>query len=153
MILFTYRGFPPSSNRLYFRNSLTTVARKYAEDFSKFMMQNYGHMLQPGIFEPDRVYALHLRFFFPTIINETWNNPAVKASKRAKERYKRFDLDNRIKLLTDCIRDFVGVDDSHFLVGTQEKHMDPTDPRIEMYIQQVREEDFGVPPVQQGILL
>lgn len=148
-----YREFPPSSNKIYFRNSLTSKARKYAEDFSKYMVQHYGQLMQPGIFDPAKVYALHLHFYFPTIINETWNNPEVKPSKRAKERYKRFDLDNRIKLLTDCVRDFIGVDDSHFLAGSQEKHMDPQDPRIEFWVQELREEDFGVPPITQGALL
>lgn len=149
MIKLVYPEFPPSSNKLYFRNRLTKHAVKYAEDFSKFMVQHYGEFLRPGVFSPEKVYALHLHFYFETIVNETWNNPEVKPSKRAKERYKHFDLDNRIKLLTDCVRDFIGVDDSHVLESGQQKHMDPGNPRIEIYIFDVMERDYGVPPPRQ----
>lgn len=146
MLHYTYRVFPPSANKIYFRGtSLTRAARVFAEDFAKHMMQHYGHTL--SVVRSEAVYAVHLHFYFPTIINETWNNPAIKPSKRAKDRYKRFDLDNRLKLITDCVRDFIDVDDSHFLAGGNEKHMDPKDPRIEIFVQEVRPEDFGVPPI------
>src|SRR3990172_11891222 len=97
-----FTQLPPSSNDIYFRGSiLKAPARKYAEDFSKFAAQNHLHEIS-GM-NPSGVFAVHLRFFFPTVINESWNNPKVKESKRAKSRYKRFDLTNRIKLLEDCI--------------------------------------------------
>jgi Holliday junction resolvase RusA-like endonuclease len=146
-----YRVFPPSSNRIYFRGTrLTTKARVFAEDFAKFMFQNYGHLIN-GI-DPQQLYAVHLHFYFETVVNESWNNPSVPPSKRAKERYKKVDLDNRIKLITDCVRDFIDVDDSHFFAGAHEKHMDPADPRIEIFVQSLRPEDFGVPPAQASLL-
>lgn len=151
MLKFVCRKFPPSSNKLYFRGtSLTRVARVFAEDFAKEMFQQYGHLLTS--IDSKKLYAVHLHFYFDTVVNETWNNPEVKPSKRAKERYKKFDLDNRIKLLTDCIRDFIDVEDSHFFAASQEKHMDPKDPRIEFFIQEIQPEDFGVPPAQQNLL-
>jgi Holliday junction resolvase RusA-like endonuclease len=137
---------PPSSNKIYFRGtSLTKVAREFAEGFAKHAAQNYLHLVNQ--LNPDGLFAVHLRFYFETVINETWNNPNVKPSKRAKERYKRFDLDNRIKLLTDCVRDAIGIDDSHFFAGSQEKHMDPQFPRVEIMIQEVSPDLFGVPPM------
>ena len=143
MFKLIYKEFPPSSNKIYFRGtSLTAKARVFSEDFAKFMMQHYGHLLSQV--RSEATYAIHLHFYFDTIVNGTWNNPMVKPSKRAKDRYKRFDLDNRIKLLVDCIRDFIDVDDSHFLVITTEKHMDSTDPRIEVMVQEVDPRDFGV---------
>lgn len=139
-----YRGdMPPSANKIYFRGSiLTPASRKFAEGFSKFVAQNHLHQLTD--IDPEAVYAVHLRFFFETIINASWNDPKVPASKRAKNRYKRFDLDNRIKLLTDCVRDAIGVDDCQFFAASQEKHQDSKDPRIEILIHQVNPEDFGV---------
>jgi Holliday junction resolvase RusA-like endonuclease len=146
MLKLVHREFPPSSNKIYFRGTtLTKPAVIFAENFAKHMMQNYGHALRP--IRSEALYAVHLHFYFETVINATWNNPDLKPSKRAKERYKRFDLDNRIKLLTDCVRDFIDVDDSHFFAGAHEKHMDPADPRIEIFIQDVNPEDFGVPPM------
>jgi Holliday junction resolvase RusA-like endonuclease len=139
----SYPVLPPSSNKIFAKfGVLTGVAREYAEDFAKYMAQHHLHQInqmnQAGIF------AIHLRFFFQTVVNETWNNPAVKPSKRAKERYKRFDLDNRVKLLQDCIRDAIDVDDSHVFAASQEKHQDFARPRVEIHVQEVEPSMFGV---------
>jgi Holliday junction resolvase RusA-like endonuclease len=146
MLKLVYPILPPTSNKIYFRGtSLTRTAREYAESFASYMAQHY----LSEIIKLDReaVYAVHLHFYFQTTVNESWNNPSVKPSKRAKDRYKRFDLDNRIKLLTDCVRDAIDIDDSRFLAGSQEKHMDPNNVRVEIFIQTVNPLDFGVPPM------
>jgi Holliday junction resolvase RusA-like endonuclease len=138
-----YPTLPPSSNKIFFRGTtLTRVAREYAETFAAYAAQKY----LPEIMKLNRdgVYAIHLRFFFESLVNETWNNPAVRPSKRAKDRYKRFDLDNRIKLLTDCIRDAIDIDDSRVFAASQEKHQDPKEPRVEIYVQEVDPSDFGL---------
>jgi Holliday junction resolvase RusA-like endonuclease len=142
---FTYPVIPPTSNKLYFRGTmLTEVARKYAEDFSKFMMQNHG----AEILEMDKtsVYALHLRFFFTSLENAKWNDPKCPPSKRPKTRYKRLDLSNRIKLLEDCIRDALDIDDAQTFAASQEKHQvrqgEPE--RVEIIIQRTRPGLFGL---------
>lgn len=138
-----YRGMPPTSNKIYIRGTiLSSVARKFAEDFSKYVAQNHLHQLTE--IDSQAVYAIHLRFYFDTLTNASWNNMGFPPSKRAKSRYKRIDLDNRIKLLTDCVRDAIGVDDCQFFAGTQEKHQDSTDPRIEIFVQKVNAKDFGI---------
>lgn len=139
-----YRGdMPPSANKIYFRGSiLTPASRKFAESFSKHVAQNHLHQLND--IDPKSLYAVHLRFYFETVINASFDNPKIAESKRAKNRYKRFDLDNRIKLLTDCVRDAIGVDDCQFFELTQEKHQDPKDPRIEIMIKKVDPKDFGL---------
>lgn len=135
---------PPSSNNIYIKGSiLKAPARKYAEDFAKFAAQNHLHEISQ--MNADGVFALHLRFFFDTVVNETWNNPNVKESKRAKSRYKRFDLSNRIKLLEDCIRDALDIDDCQTFAASQEKHQDPSNPRVEIEVEETSLSLFGVP--------
>lgn len=139
----TYPELPPSSNKLYFRGTiLTKVAREYAERFSYHVVRNYLPTISK--MDKDAVYALHLRFYFPTLVNDSFNNDKIAPSKRAKNRYKRIDLSNRIKLLEDCIRDAIAIDDSQTFSASQEKHQDPTNPRVEILVSQVNPKYFGV---------
>jgi Holliday junction resolvase RusA-like endonuclease len=140
-----YPEIPPTSNKLYFQGTrLTTVAREYAERFSHFMATNHLH--EVGSLNPHGVYELSLHFYFESVINETWNNPTIKPSKRAKSRYKRMDLSNRIKLIEDCVRDFIAIDDSQTFEGHQVKFQDPRNPRVEIFISETKPELYGVPP-------
>lgn len=143
LLIMVYPELPPSSNKIYFRGTmLTQKARQYAEGFAKFAAQNY--LAEISQLKPTAIYALHLRFYFESLLNASFNNPKVPPSKRAKTRYKKLDLDNRIKLITDCVRDAIGIDDSHVFAASQEKHMDPARPRVEITLQEVPPEVFGV---------
>ena len=134
---------PPTSNRLYFHGTkLTQVARDYAEAFAKYAAQNHLHQISQ--MNPDGIFAVHLRFYFESLENETWNDLSIKPSRRAKTRFKKIDLTNRIKLLEDCIRDALDIDDSHTFAGSQEKHQDPKNPRVDVYVNEVSPELFGL---------
>jgi Holliday junction resolvase RusA-like endonuclease len=139
-----YPELPPTSNKIYFRGTqLTTKARKYAEDFALYM-RNY--LAEISEMDPNAIYALHLRFFFAQLVNPTYNNMRLPPSKRAKSRYKRIDLSNRIKLLEDCIRDALAIDDSQTFAASQEKHqcqMGEVE-RVEITVHQVMPELFGI---------
>ena len=142
-----YPELPPSANHIYVKGTiLTREAREYGERFAQYSTQNYLHLIneiiRPG---PRSVYAVHLRFYFETVVNESYLNLKVPESKRAKTRYKKFDLTNRVKLLEDCVRDAIGIDDCLTFVATQEKHMDPSFPRVEIYVQEIDPSQFGVP--------
>lgn len=152
-----YPELPPSSNKLYWGNAnnrrLTSGAKKYAESFSYHVTRN--HLSELQVFDNSKAYALHLRFYFPTLINANFydSKPARKNKAGAvveKTRFKKMDLSNRIKLLEDCIRDVLGVDDSHTFASSQEKHHSPVHgPRgaVEILVQEVVPELFGVPPI------
>jgi Holliday junction resolvase RusA-like endonuclease len=144
LLSFTYPEIPPTSNHIYIKGAiLTPEAREYAERFSHFFVQHYMHAVQ-GL-DAKKIYAIHLRFYFETLINASYRNPKVPAAKRAQTWYKKLDLTNRIKLLEDCIRDALGVDDSHTFVASQEKHMDPKSPRVEFFVHEVDPKLFGIP--------
>lgn len=137
-----FNELPPTSNKIYFKGTmLTQQARDFAEKFSKFAAQNHLHEISE--MNPDGVFALHLRFFLETI-NDSWNNPNVAPSKRAKSRYKRLDLSNRIKLLEDCIRDALDIDDSQTFAASQEKHHFKGEPRVEIEVEEVNPALFGI---------
>lgn len=139
-----FPGLPPTSNKIYFRGTqLTAKAREFKEAFKFHVAQNYGHLMN-GL-NRDGIYAVHLRIFME-VVNVSWNNPDLPPSKRSKERYKKVDLDNRIKLLTDCVRDAIDIDDSRIFAGSQEKQNepDPEKSHVEIYIQEVDPRDFGL---------
>lgn len=141
-----YPVIPPTSNKLYIRGIiLTTKAREYAESFSKYMAQNHlseiSEMNNTG-----GIFALHLRFFLCNLENQRWNDPRCPPSKRPKSRYKRLDLSNRIKLLEDCVRDALAIDDSQTFAASQEKHQtqEGEQERVEIIVQEIDLEMFGL---------
>lgn len=141
---FTYPELPPTSNKIYFRGTtLTQKARDYAEKFSHHMRQHL-HIINE--MDPHAIYALHLRFFFDKLVNESYNNMDLPPSRRAKSRYKRIDLSNRIKLLEDCVRDALAIDDAQTFCASQEKHQcGPGEPeRVDIYVHQVSPSLFGL---------
>jgi hypothetical protein len=140
-----YPVMPPTSNRIYFRGTiLTKDARRYAEDFSRFFAVTHGHEVVD--IDPSCLYALHLVFHF-NVLNDGWLERNKSGQRKAKGPYKKVDLSNRVKLLEDCIRDAIGVDDSHTFAATQTKchEKDPTRHRVEIAIQRVDPLMFGVP--------
>lgn len=134
---------PPSSNHIYIKGTiLTSQARDYAEKFAKFASQHHLHEINQ--MNPKGIFALHLRFFFGSLINETYGNTKFPPSRRAKTRYKKIDLSNRIKLLEDCVRDALEIDDSHTFAASQEKHQDAGNPRVEIEIEEISPALFGL---------
>lgn len=140
-----FAGLPPTSNHIFVKGHiLTREARDYAEQFSKEMVR-YQHLIHQMNESADVVYGVHLRFYM-NLVNESWNNPSVAPSKRAKSRYKKIDLDNRVKLITDCVRDAIAVDDSHIFAASQEKHHVLPGPQehVEIMVHEVDPRLFGL---------
>ncbi len=139
----TYPELPPTSNHIYFRGTiLTSKAREYAERFAHFVVKNHLHEISS--LNPDGLFELTLHFYF-NILTESYNNPKVPKAKRAKSRYKRVDLSNRIKLLEDCVRDALSIDDSRTLEMHQSKFHDPVHERVEIYVNEVDPSLYGIP--------
>lgn len=142
-IKMVYPVIPPTSNHIYIKGSiLRPEARKYAEEFAKFAAQHHLHEISE--MNQNAVFCLRLRFFLDTLVNESWCNPKVPPSKRAKTRYKRIDLSNRIKLLEDCVRDALDIDDSQTFAAYQEKVQDPANQRVEIEVFEVDPKLFGI---------
>lgn len=134
---------PPSSNKIYFRGtSLRREAREYRERFKMHAAQYFGPALSS--IDPSWVFGVHLGLYFESVENPGWFTKTGKG--RPKDRYKRIDLDNRIKFVTDCLRDAIGVDDSHIFESVQRKYQDSTRPRVEITLYRVNPASYGLAP-------
>lgn len=139
-----YPELPPSSNKIYFQGTrLTRHAREYGERFAHYMAIKHGHEIID--IDPKKLYAVHLRFFFESLVNAGWTERDRKGQRKAKSPYKKIDLTNRVKLLEDCLRDAIGVDDSQTFAVSLEKHHDPDNPRVEIHVHPVDPSLFGIP--------
>lgn len=142
-IRIVYPELPPTSNLIYFRGTmLTSKAREYAERFAHYVVKNHLHEISS--LNPEGLYELTLHFYF-NLLTSSYNNPKVPVSKRAKSRYKKVDLSNRVKLLEDCVRDALNVDDSRTLEIHLTKFHDPVSERVEIYINEVDPLLYGIP--------
>jgi Holliday junction resolvase RusA-like endonuclease len=144
-----YPELPPTSNKLYFHGDrLTGTAREYAERFAHYVAKNYLHLIND--LNPEGIYEISLDFYFPSVVNQSFKNPQVRGPKQAQDRYKKFDLSNRIKLLEDCVRDALGIDDSRTFEMHQRKLHDPLRPRVEIFINETKPEWYGVPSIEEA---
>lgn len=98
--------------------------------------------------DPELVYRFDMIAYFESLENPGWFDHYTKdtygragepkhrkGERKAKTRYKRIDVDNRIKFLQDCVSKAIGIpDDAQIFVGYQEKREDPTNPRVEITV-------------------
>jgi Holliday junction resolvase RusA-like endonuclease len=148
-----YPALPPSSNHIYVRTRfglrLTKIATKYAEDFSYHVVRM--HLPEINEMNKSGVFALHLKFFFPSLLNDGAFKEDPK--KRSKTLYKKIDISNRVKLLEDCIRDALSIDDSQTFAASQEKYQDSSvgeSGRVQIIVQELDPLEFGLP--DKGVL-
>lgn len=110
MISILLTGLPPTSNHAYFNlpkggRKLTKEGEKYKTETSTFITKN----CQPLIRDIKLNHAYGIVFGVELdILNKTW-------PETAKTRYKRLDVDNRIKLLQDAVVEALGIDDSQLM--------------------------------------
>ena len=130
-------NMPPSVNRLYRRGQhgmviLTDEARAYHEHVKQVISDKYLHLLNRFPIHPEIVYGFSITLYFSAIENPGWfefyTKGKQKGERKAKTRYKRVDIDNRVKFLQDTVTKTVGIpDDSQIFVGHQRKVKGNTD--------------------------
>ena len=108
---------PPTINHAYVNRKtggrfLSKEGKMFKESAAKILKAKYRDVLR-GLDE-NAPYGLGVRFSFPAVENIGW-------PKRARRRYKKFDVSNRIKLLEDAFCNASGLDDSQFLTLVLEK--------------------------------
>lgn len=131
---------PPTSNNIYANQRgggrvKTTEARSWQNRAVKEIMRQSKLGIQDE-FDPTRMYWMDLHFFFEAVINkgwdERWTRGKKKGQRKADTKWKRIDLGNRLKLLEDTVKNAVGVDDSATFVLHLIKDCDPENPRVEV---------------------
>lgn len=128
-----------------------------SKEAAAFKMRTISHIQQeklPALAEisdtiknnPLVVFEIEYAFFFPDedILNLTFGE-GKKTS--AKTRYKRMDVENRVKLLSDSIVTAIGVDDSLFFRGAHNKcsaRLVGGVPQIHIFFYQADPSRFGL---------
>jgi len=139
---------PPTSNNIYAQSGnkriKTTEARSWQNRAVKEIMRQSKIGIQTE-FDPNRMYWLDLHFFFEAVINKGWNEFWKRGKKegqrKAETKWKKIDLGNRLKLLEDTVKNAVGVDDCATFVLHLTKDCDPTNPRVEVRMYSMPEEE------------
>jgi len=107
---------PPTTNNAYITKKKRSggkivTFRTLSKDGALFKSSATVTLLSGGLVHmrgrKDRAYGLALLFVFESIYNSGWPG-------RTKNRYKRTDVTNRVKLLEDCVASASGVDDSQY---------------------------------------
>lgn len=162
-----YDELPPSANAIYFNGTrLTDAAREYKERFRQYLQQNYGHQLQEFV-EPNEkytdpksgevkslktkdanlIFGIQLVFYMDCLT--TWGQQDIPRSRRARFRFAKTDLTNRIKFVEDCFKSVVDIDDSLTFFSQEMKIHSPqkTGVFIDYYVVPV--EHFQVPRLME----
>jgi hypothetical protein len=115
---------PPSSNHIYVsrRGGKGRFLSKEAASFKTRAISHIQSNYLPDISWLDRgaIYGVWYAFYFPLeeLLNLTFGN-GKKGS--AQTRYKRMDVENRLKLVADSLATAIGIDDCQFFEGGHTK--------------------------------
>jgi hypothetical protein len=143
---------PPSTNNLYQRRrggqlALTDTAQRLRIRVKQAVVDRLGKVMAFPT-DPELIYRFDMIAYFESLENPGWFErygkdtygrsgelKHHKGERKAKTRYKRIDVDNRIKFLQDCVSKAIGIpDDAQIFVGYQEKREDPHNPRVEITV-------------------
>lgn len=115
---------PPTSNNIYVnaRGGKGRFLSKEAKNFKLRAISTIQSecMAKIAKLDPKAIYKVWYEFYFPTdeLINKTFGSGKKGA---AESRYKRMDVENRVKLVADSLATAIGIDDCQFFVGGHSK--------------------------------
>lgn len=115
---------PPSSNQIYVngRGGKGRFLSKEAATFKRNAVSHIQSNCLAQITNLDRtaIYKVWYAFYFPLeeVINKTFGSGKKGA---AETRYKRMDVENRLKLVADSLATAIGIDDCQFFEGGHTK--------------------------------
>lgn len=115
---------PPSSNHIYV-NARGGKGRFLSAEAKKFKLRAVSTIQSNCLAQISRldrgaVYRVWYAFFFPPeeLLNTTFGSGKKGA---AETRYKRMDVENRLKLVADSLATAIGIDDCQFFEGGHTK--------------------------------
>jgi hypothetical protein len=120
---------PPSSNHIYFNlpghgRRLTRLAEVWARRYTAWVGQRHlfsiqslrDHLEHGGVLN----ITITVLLLEEDLLNKGWLSMTKAGKRKAKSRYKRVDVTNRIKLIEDTTADLLGVkDECNFCVTAQ----------------------------------
>ena len=142
-------SLPPTSNNIYFNvpgggRQLTNEARSWKKKAVGLIVRETGLGFQEA-FDTNVKYWLDLAFYFEQVENKNWlefyKRGPKKGQRKGENRWKKMDLSNRIKLAEDAVKVATGVDDSATFIHVLSKDCDPENPRVEIKLFQMRDDE------------
>lgn len=131
---------PPSSNAIYVnlpgKGRRKSEAAKVFQSRAMRVIQKEGRAALLRL-TPDVPYELKVIVFFKKVTIKSW--PA-----KAKSRYEKIDVSNRIKLIEDTVSKAIGLDDCHNFRIILEKQCDPENPGLYVCLSEVGEDEVGL---------
>jgi Holliday junction resolvase RusA-like endonuclease len=138
---------PPSINSLYTRarNGMVVVTgegRAFEVQVKNEVAKQIHNL---GTFNDEDVYGIDIILYFESLVNKGWfefyKRGPKKGQRKSNSKWKRVDVDNRIKFLQDCVAAAVGMrDDSQIFEGHQRKVEGETGAWVKIY--KVSQRDF-----------
>ena len=139
MIYIAIPGTPPTSNKAYFTirakrggttssvRVLTKEGKRYKSEVKDFLARKGQQVL--SFFKQQRPYSLMVRFNMHGLTSKTYK----EGGKR--NRYKKMDVGNRLKLFEDALVEACGHDDSqHFQVFLWKREIpEDQEPCVELW--------------------
>lgn len=133
MIFMQVPGLPPTTNHAYYdvvkvipgkkgqkkyvvSRQLTDEGKAYKREVGTYLSKTYP--LEMQIMRLNEPLGLAILLDLPGLYNKGWPN-------KAKTRYKKLDVSNRVKLLEDAIVHAGGIDDSGFMIVMPAKREGP----------------------------
>ena len=153
---------PPTGNHIY----ITDWRRKkrfLSSEAAAFKQRVITHIGQEKGFaalkywadvakDPYNIFSIYLVFYFPheDLVNETFGKlkkDGTPAKEAAQTRYKRMDVENRVKLSVDSVAEAIAIDDCLFFDGGHAKcsaRLVGGQPQIHVYFDQADPARFGL---------
>lgn len=118
---------------------MSETANKYREHVKKVLSTKMAELSIFPAGDKEVLYGIELVCFFEKLENPGWferytkdtfftkgkdkgKQKAKKGDRKAESRYKRVDVDNRVKFVQDCVVKGLGIpDDAQIFEGTQRK--------------------------------
>jgi len=143
---------PPSSNHCYvtdWRRKMrfpTKEAAAFKKKVIALVAQECQHKITPEKLDREGTYFIWYAFYFPKeeLLNMTFGSGKKGA---AATRYKRMDVENRLKLVTDAFATAIGIDDCQFFEGGHTKMCADLlggQPQIRVFFTQADPRRFGL---------
>lgn len=142
------RFLPPSVNHAYVTNKRTGarfLSKEGASFKKRFITQvNSECLAKIGNLDREALYCSWYCFYFSRedLLNMTYGQKGGAAT-----RYKKMDVENRIKLVTDSFATAIGIDDcQHFEAGHTKLCADLVggEPQIHIFFQKAEPARFGL---------
>lgn len=138
MIYIVLDSLPLSSNQAYWNNPaggrvLTKAGAAYKAEVKNHIIKN--HATETGQLKKDCAVGGLVAFGFPNMLTKNWPG-------KAKNRFQRLDIDNRVKLLQDAIKEATSMDDSQICFDFKYKYHS-TSPQTIVYLWNEDAEPIG----------